>query len=99
MFVYLDTGVTPDVMKCSNCSQVTAQSCKCRGEQPGSVWYRPKNLTEVKQVMEDAYKHDEEFYIKECEKQGISKKELKRQILNNYIKHHNEGGLFSKERK
>lgn len=97
-FVYLDPGVTPDTIQCANCGKLTAHSCACRINQPDSVWYRPKNMGEVKQIMEDAFAHDEEQYKESCKKQGIGIKDLKKQILMNYITHYNQGGLFSKKR-
>ncbi len=97
-FVYLDSGVTPDTIQCANCKKPSAHSCACRIDQPDSVWFRPKNMGEVKQIMENAFAHDEEQYITSCKKQGIGIKDLKKQILQNYIIHYNQGGLFSRKR-
>ncbi len=98
MFVYFDTGVTPFTMKCSNCGKMTAESCMVSGDQPDSIWYRPNDISELKQIVEDAYKYNENDYKKMSKEQGLSKKEIKEIILRNYIKHYNQGGLFGRAR-
>ncbi len=97
-FVYLDNGVTPVTMRCPNCNKETAESAMGKVTQPDSIWYRPRDLNEIKQIRDAAYEHDKELYKKTCKEQNISEKRLKEIILNNYIKHYNQGGLFSKVR-
>jgi hypothetical protein len=97
-YVYLDAGVTPPIMRCASCGKMSATTCGATGTQPDAIWYRPKDINELKDIRDAAFKHDEQHYIDLAKKERTSIKEIKRLILTNYIKHYNQGGLFSRKR-
>ncbi len=93
--VFQDSGVTPTKMDCPTCGSLqTFESCGLAGVQPDAVWYRPKNLEELKQLVDQ--------YIEECYPNGFehkgSLKELRKDILLSFIERYNQCGLFLKKR-
>lgn len=98
--VFQDPGVTPVKMKCPKCNNPdTFESCGLAGVQPDMVWYRPKNIDELKEMVDQ--------YIQEClptvfengiDENGRSMKEIRKDILLDFIERYNQCGLFLKKR-
>ena len=90
MYFYVDSGETPLRITCVSCgadsfSQLSAM------HQPERFWYRPKNLAELKVIVDMAYEFDKEEY----QKTGESERDTKIIIMEAYIKYYNKGGLFA----
>jgi len=95
MYLYIDSGVTPSHLTCGFCHG-EAVSRFGMLSQPSRFWYRPKDLEELKKMVNDAYEANKEEY----EKAGKDESEasIKEVILDNYIEHYNQGGLFARSR-
>ncbi len=87
-YLYAASGVTPGQVACI-CGQM-AYSQFSLVSQPTLVWYRPENLKEIKEIVDRAYEADLELYADQDER------EIKAQILQNFVEHYNLGGLFSR---
>ena len=98
IYLYLDIGVTPVKMNCPKCGAEGSFTSTGGTRQPDILWYRPKNLDEIKEII-DSFITSESFKNNiDLKKLNMSVKEYKKQILKNYIVHYNQGGLFSKQR-
>lgn len=96
MYLYADKGVTPMSIKCDCCGK-DAYSQLSQIRQPSRIWYRPKNLKELKDLTHQAYEADIEKYKEQIEKcKGQDEAKVKEIILANYIELYNGGGLFAR---
>jgi len=91
MFLYIDGGITPASIRCNVCGE-QAFSQISQIKQPSRIWYRPKNLAELINIVDGAYEEN----IKEYEDMPENETQIKATILTNYITYYNEGGLFSR---
>ncbi len=91
--LYIDSGVTPDTISCNRCGK-EAHSQFAVMKQPTRMWYRPRDLEELKDIVDEDYEAYEKEYKKVGE--GESEADVKEVILANYIEHYNNGGLFIK---
>jgi len=98
IYLYLDTGVTAAIMNCPNCKSEGTFMSSGGTRQPDILWYRPKNLDEIKEIVDAYVASDKENVDKQITEQKTCMKEFKGMILKNYIIHYNQGGLFSKKR-
>jgi len=89
IYLYIDSGITPPHIRCDVCSGI-AFSQLARMHQPTRYWYRPKNLEEIKTLVDEAYETDKEKY------KGQDEALVKGIILDNYVEHYNKGRLFAK---
>lgn len=97
IFTYLDIGVTSPVIPCPKCGKPEFYSSGLAGRQPDSVWYRPKDMDEINEIVDRAFDHIKNQMLKEDDTKIVSEKEMKLQIRKNYISHYNQGGLFAKK--
>lgn len=89
VYLYTDGGVTPTMIGCSCGGQMFSQGNKVT--QPSIMWYRPDNLNQLKELALQAYIHGSG----KGDYDGRDKDDVLDMILNNYIEHFNNGGLFS----
>ena len=90
VYIYMDDGVTPLEIICDKCGR-SAYSRFATITQPTRYWYRPKDIKELRKIAKAAWKVGEDTVYK-----GEKKEEVIELILNNYIEHYNNGGLFAR---
>ena len=92
LYTYIDSGVTPYKITCVYCQGVMRAKDKEEVCQPDRIWYRPANVFELERLAMAAYSAG-------C-RDGLYKDEDGRNmiatILEDFIKHYNNGGLFAK---
>jgi transcription elongation factor Elf1 len=86
--VYFDNGTTPNELSCGKCgSLAVSEIFKVR--QPDAVWYRPKDLEELKRVVD--------LHFRKNKRDFKFKKINRTMLLKQFIEHYNAGGLFCKK--
>lgn len=93
LYVYGIPGNTPNVVRCEKCGGHSYSKLSAV-KQPNKLWYRPDGLSELKLLAKAAFK-----IIKDNNPEAFPEQtddEAKNEILNEYIDHYNQGGLFAR---
>ena len=91
--ITVDGMKTPDAIVCDCCGNSAYESAEPI-IQPTRIWYRPDDEAALEVLAENATKILRKEYSKQFN--HISDEKLTANILDEYIRHYNHGGLFAK---
>lgn len=90
VYTYIEAGITPEYITCVNCGNRCSSQFK-KVQQPDRYWHRPKDIEEIKELVDTYWDIYKNTLYKEADET-----QTKAEVLKDYIQHYNSGGLFAK---